>query len=57
MSTAVRPNAVGGAAVDSQWAVETHGLTLIPESTLAASLVIVGWLAFWTAWRMMSRDA
>jgi len=33
---------------------------LIPESTLAASLVIVGWLAFWTAigaWRMMTRDA
>jgi len=36
------------------------GLTLIPESTLAASLVIVGWLAFWTAigaWRMVTRDA
>ena len=33
---------------------------LIPESTLVASLVIVGWLAFWTAigaWRMMTRDA
>ncbi len=33
---------------------------LIPESTLAASLVIVGWLVFWTAigaWRMMTRDA
>jgi hypothetical protein len=33
---------------------------LIPESTLAASLVIVGWLLFWTAigaWRMMTRDA
>jgi hypothetical protein len=36
------------------------GLGLIPESTLAASLVIVGWLVFWTAigaWRMMRRDA
>jgi hypothetical protein len=35
-------------------------LGLIPESTLAASLVIVGWLLFWTAigaWRMKSRDA
>ena len=33
---------------------------LIPESTLAASLVIVGWLVFWTAigaWRMRTRDA
>ncbi len=33
---------------------------LIPESTLAASLVIVGWIVFWTAigaWRMMTRDA
>jgi hypothetical protein len=33
---------------------------LIPESTLTASLVIVGWLVFWTAigaWRMMTRDA
>ena len=36
------------------------GLSLIPESTLTASLVIVGWLVFWTAigaWRMMTRDA
>ncbi len=36
------------------------GLSLIPESTLAASLVIVGWLVFWTAigaWRMTTRDA
>ena len=36
------------------------GLSLIPESTLAASLVIVGWLVFWTAigaWRMRTRDA
>ncbi len=36
------------------------GPTLIPESTLAASLVIVGWIVFWTAigaWRMMTRDA
>ncbi|MGP0030835.1 MAG: hypothetical protein ACLPVF_10050 [Acidimicrobiales bacterium] len=36
------------------------GLSLIPESTLVASLVIVGWLVFWTAigaWRMMTRDA
>jgi hypothetical protein len=36
------------------------GNQLIPESTLAASLVIVGWLLFWTAigaWRMMKRDA
>jgi hypothetical protein len=33
---------------------------LIPESTLAASLVVVGWLVFWTAigaWRMATRDA
>ena len=36
------------------------GLSLIPESTLVASLVIVGWIVFWTAigaWRMMTRDA
>jgi hypothetical protein len=36
------------------------GNSLIPESTLAASLVIVGWVVFWTAvgaWRMMKRDA
>jgi hypothetical protein len=36
------------------------GSTLIPESTLAASLVIVGWIVFWTAigaWRMRTRDA
>ncbi len=36
------------------------GLSLIPESTLAASLVIVGWIVFWTAigaWRMSTRDA
>ncbi len=36
------------------------GSMLIPESTLAASLVIVGWIVFWTAigaWRMMTRDA
>jgi len=35
-------------------------MLLIPESTMAASLVIVGWLVFWTAigaWRMMTRDA
>jgi hypothetical protein len=33
---------------------------LIPESTLAASLVIAGWIVFWTAlgaWRMATRDA
>jgi hypothetical protein len=33
---------------------------LIPESTLTASLVIAGWLVFWTAigaWRMKTRDA
>jgi hypothetical protein len=33
---------------------------LIPESTLASSLVIVGWIVFWTAigaWRMKTRDA
>jgi hypothetical protein len=33
---------------------------LLPESTLVASLVIVGWLAVWTAlgaWRMARRDA
>jgi hypothetical protein len=33
---------------------------LIPESTLVSSLVIVGWIVFWTAigaWRMMTRDA
>jgi hypothetical protein len=36
------------------------GNLLIPEPTLAASLVIVGWIAFWTAigaWRMKTRDA
>jgi hypothetical protein len=36
------------------------GVRLIPESTLAASLVIVGWIVFWTAigaWRMRTRDA
>ncbi|HEY3941587.1 MAG TPA: hypothetical protein VGL60_03810 [Acidimicrobiales bacterium] len=36
------------------------GNPLIPESTLAASLVIVGWIVFWTAigaWRMKTRDA
>ncbi len=36
------------------------GLQLIPESTLVSSLVIVGWIVFWTAigaWRMMTRDA
>jgi hypothetical protein len=36
------------------------GRVLIPESTLAASLVIVGWIVFWTAigaWRMARRDA
>jgi hypothetical protein len=35
------------------------GSGLIPESTLVASLVIVGWIVFWTAigaWRMMTRD-
>jgi hypothetical protein len=33
---------------------------LLPESTLVASLVIVGWLLVWTvlgAWRMATRDA
>ena len=36
------------------------GDMLMPESTLTASLVIVGWIVFWTAigaWRMMTRDA
>jgi hypothetical protein len=36
------------------------GNLLIPESTLVSSLVIVGWIVFWTAigaWRMMTRDA
>jgi hypothetical protein len=36
------------------------GDPLIPESTLASSLVIVGWIVFWTAlgaWRMRTRDA
>jgi hypothetical protein len=36
------------------------GKALLPESTLVASLVIVGWLVFWTAlgaWRMATRDA
>jgi hypothetical protein len=35
------------------------GHLLRPESTLVASLVIVGWIVFWTAigaWRMMTRD-
>jgi hypothetical protein len=34
--------------------------SLIPESTVVSSLVIVGWIVFWTAigaWRMMTRDA
>src|ERR1700734_2296897 len=34
------------------------GPGLIPESTLVASLVIVGWIVFWTAlgaWRMKTR--
>jgi hypothetical protein len=37
-----------------------HGTLLLPESTLVAALVIVGWLVFWTvlgAWRMATRDA
>ena len=36
------------------------GKALLPETTLVASLVIVGWLVFWTvlgAWRMATRDA
>jgi hypothetical protein len=36
------------------------GRILISESTLTSSLVIVGWIVFWTAigaWRMMTRDA
>jgi hypothetical protein len=36
------------------------GNPLIPESTLAASLVVVGWIVVWTAigaWRMKTRDA
>jgi hypothetical protein len=36
------------------------GHVLLPESTLVASLVIVGWLVVWTvlgAWRMATRDA
>ncbi len=36
------------------------GNPLIPESTLASSLVIVAWIVFWTAigaWRMKTRDA
>jgi hypothetical protein len=36
------------------------GHMLIPESTLASSLVIVAWIVFWTAigaWRMATRDA
>jgi hypothetical protein len=35
-------------------------MLLRPESTLVSSLVIVGWLVFWTAigaWRMATRDA
>jgi hypothetical protein len=37
-----------------------HFNPLIPESTLVSSLVIVGWIVFWTAigaWRMKTRDA
>jgi hypothetical protein len=37
-----------------------HGTLLLPESTLVACLVIVGWLVVWTtlgAWRMATRDA
>jgi hypothetical protein len=36
------------------------GPMLLPESTLVASLVIAGWIVFWTAlgaWRMATRDA
>jgi hypothetical protein len=36
-----------------------NGHALLPESTLVASLVVVGWLVFWTAlgaWRMATRD-
>jgi hypothetical protein len=36
------------------------GSMLVPESTLVSSLVIVGWIVFWTAigaWRMRTRDA
>ena len=36
------------------------GRMLISESTLTSSLVIVGWIVFWTAigaWRMTTRDA
>lgn len=36
------------------------GHLLIPESTVAASLVIAGWIVFWIAigaWRMRTRDA
>jgi hypothetical protein len=36
------------------------GKALLPESTLVACLVIVGWLVVWTAlgaWRMATRDA
>lgn len=39
---------------------ENGNHVLLPESTLVAALVIVGWLVVWTAlgaWRMMTRDA
>ena len=50
------PFSGGGRVAAGGWA----GHLLIPESTLASSLVIVGWIVFWTAigaWRMMTRDA
>ena len=42
-----------------RWWPRWAGPLLRPESTLVASLVIVGWIVFWTAigaWRMMTRD-
>jgi hypothetical protein len=50
------PSPFGGGAIGGGGG----GPGLIPESTLVASLVIVGWIIFWTAigaWRMMTRDA
>jgi hypothetical protein len=53
-----RPTPFGGGGPGGGGGGGGLGL-LIPESTLTASLVIIGWIVFWTAigaWRMMTRD-
>jgi hypothetical protein len=54
------PSPFGGGGPGGGGGGGPGGQALIPESTAAASLVIVGWIVFWTAigaWRMRSRDA